>query len=81
MAKLETTSVEHSRAEAETRYVRNRLDALLSRAIDTVEREGVTVDGKPHPMLAVIASLVSAGTDHRRLALERKAFVVELERR
>lgn len=68
MAKLETTSVEHNR------YVRDRLDALLCRAMDTVEREGVTVDGAPHPMLAVIASLVSAGTGIRSLALDRRLY-------
>jgi hypothetical protein len=62
-------------------YVRGRLDALLSQAIATVEREGVTRDGIPHPMLGVIASLVSAGTGIRSLALGRKLYADDLETR
>ncbi|MGW3629557.1 hypothetical protein ACWD7F_05230 [Streptomyces sp. NPDC005122] len=62
-------------------YVRARLDALLSAALSTVEREGVTRDGVPHPMLGVIASLVSAGTGIRTLALDRKLHADDFETR
>jgi hypothetical protein len=74
---LETASAEHTR----NGYVRGRLDALLSQAISTVEREGVTRDGVPHPMLGVVASLVSAGTGIRSLALDRKFYADDLEKR
>lgn len=61
--------------------VRGRIDKLLNRALDAVERDGVIVDGRPHPMLATISDLVEAGTGMRRLALDRKAFSDDLAER
>ncbi|MFE9864896.1 hypothetical protein ACFYPZ_19535 [Streptomyces sp. NPDC005506] len=53
---------------------RGRVDTLLARALETVERDGLTVDGEPHPMLSVIPLLTGASTDLRKLSLDRKAF-------
>jgi hypothetical protein len=75
------SDLEQAVPSAAAPYVRTRLDTLLDRAISTVEREGVAVNGAPHPMLAIIATLASAGTEIRSLALDRKIYADDLEKR
>ncbi|WP_329565387.1 hypothetical protein [Kitasatospora sp. NBC_01266] len=52
--------------------LRLRLNALALAALEAVERDGVSVDGKPHPMLSALTALVEVGTDMRRLANDRR---------
>ncbi|MCX4400818.1 hypothetical protein OG840_03145 [Streptomyces sp. NBC_01764] len=62
--------------------VRSRVDAMLTSAVETVEREGITTaEGKPHPLLAAIPALLDAVNGTRRLALDRKAYDTGVERR
>ncbi|MFJ9771955.1 hypothetical protein ACIRVF_12010 [Kitasatospora sp. NPDC101157] len=61
--------------------LRLRLNVLSLAALEVVERDGVAVDGKPHPMLSALTSLVEVGTDMRRLANDRRIANAVLERR
>lgn len=62
--------------------VRSRVDEMLTRAVETVEREGMTTaEGKPHPLLAAIPALLDAVNGTRRLAMDRKAYGTGIERR
>ncbi|MGW7243189.1 hypothetical protein [Streptomyces sp. NPDC054804] len=70
---LETASLDQSRARA-FYGVRSRVDDLLLRAVEVVEAEGVTVDGKPHPLLSVITALGDTGTGMRQMALNRRIY-------
>ncbi|WP_063348688.1 hypothetical protein [Streptomyces sp. MJM8645] len=61
--------------------LRVRINALSLAALESVEWDGVAVDGRPHPMLFALTSLIEVGTDMRRLAVDRRIANAVLERR
>lgn len=62
--------------------LRDRTDKLLADVLDRIDADGaVSVDGKPHPLLATAAMLTDTGTNLRALALARRLGIVTLETR
>ncbi|MFF5025800.1 hypothetical protein ACFY2J_16495 [Streptomyces collinus] len=61
--------------------LRQRFTRLTFQVLDHVERTGAVVDGEANPDLELLAMLVDAGTNMRRLAIERRLGGAVLEYR
>jgi hypothetical protein len=57
--------------------LRNRMDSLAAQALSHIEAEGLYVNGEAHPLIPALGILLSAGTAHRQLAIDRRAFAID----